>query len=95
MKLLHNGKHASNEIPHFSHSVYKTQCAEKQLVDYSAQSNVLAAPLKCRQHHVQREHQCQTQFSATFENQGSGTIYNTKYMLAIGKENAMRRNAAY
>ena len=26
------------------------------------------------------------QFSATFENQGSGTIYNTKCMLAIGKK---------
>ena len=32
-----------------------------------------------------------TQFSATFENQGSGTIYNTKYMLAIGKKhNALK-----
>ena len=32
-----------------------------------------------------------TQFSATFENQGSGTIYNTKYMLAIGnKHNALK-----
>ena len=29
------------------------------------------------------------QFSATFENQGSGTIYNTKYMLAIGKKNTI------
>ena len=27
-----------------------------------------------------------TQFSATFENKGSGTIYNTKYILAIGKK---------
>ena len=27
-----------------------------------------------------------TQFLATFENQGSGTIYNTKYMFAIGKK---------
>ena len=27
-----------------------------------------------------------TYFSATFGNQGSGTIYNTKYMLAIGKK---------
>ena len=26
------------------------------------------------------------QFSATFENQGSGTIYNTKYVLDIGKK---------
>ena len=31
-----------------------------------------------------------TQFSATFENQGSGTIYSTKYMLALGKKNTMR-----
>ena len=30
------------------------------------------------------------QFSATFENQGSGTIYNTEYMLGIGKKNTMR-----
>ena len=30
-----------------------------------------------------------TQFSATFENQGSGTIYNTKYMLVIGKKNTI------
>ena len=36
-----------------------------------------------------------TWFSATFENQGSGTIYNTKYMLAIGKKNTMRWNAAF
>ena len=90
MKLLHNGKPASNEIQHFSHSVYKTQCAEMQLIECSAQSNELAAALKCRQLHIQRQHQCQTQFSATFENQGSGTIYNTKYMLAIGKKNTMR-----
>ena len=32
-----------------------------------------------------------TQFAATFENQGSGKIYNTKYMLAIGKKhNALK-----
>ena len=31
-----------------------------------------------------------TQFSANFENQGSGTIYNTKYMLAIREKNTMR-----
>ena len=31
-----------------------------------------------------------TQFSATFENAASGTIYNTKYMLAIGNKNTMR-----
>ena len=31
-----------------------------------------------------------TQFSATFENQGSGRIYNTKYMYAIGKKLRMR-----
>ena len=31
------------------------------------------------------------QFSANFENQGSGNIYNTKYMLAIGKKhNALK-----
>ena len=35
------------------------------------------------------------QFSATFEKQGSDTIYNTKYMLALGKKNTMRWNAAY
>ena len=56
MKLLHNGKPASNEISHFSHSVSKTQCAEMQLIEYSAQNNALAAPLKCRQLHIQREH---------------------------------------
>ena len=33
-----------------------------QLIEYSAQSNVLAAPLKCRQLHVQREHQHQRSF---------------------------------
>ena len=65
-----------------------------QLIEYSTQSNDLAAPLKCRQHHIQWEIQHQ-QFSATFENQGSGTIYNTKYMLAIGKKNTMRWNGAY
>ena len=32
-----------------------------------------------------------TQFSATFESQASGTIYNTKYMLAVGKKhNALK-----
>ena len=39
--------------PHISHSVYETQCGEKQLIEYFAQSNDLAAPLKCRQLHVQ------------------------------------------
>ena len=44
-------------------------------------------------------------FSATFENQGSGTIYNTKYMFAIGKklrmwhcftmENPLERNPTF
>ena len=45
-------------------SIYgrKTQCAEMQLIEYSAQSNVLAAPWKCRQLHVQREHQHQRIF---------------------------------
>ena len=62
MKLLHNGKPDSNEIPHFSHSVYKTQCAEKQLIECSAQSNDVAAPLKYRQLHIQREHQHQRSF---------------------------------
>ena len=33
-----------------------------QLLEYSAQSNDLAAPLKCRQLHVQREHQRQRSF---------------------------------
>ena len=40
----------------------KTQCAEMQLIEYSTQSNDLAAPLKCRQLHVQREHQHQRSF---------------------------------
>ena len=62
VKLLHNGKPASNEIADFSHSVYKAQCAEKQLIEYSAQSNDLAAPLKCRQLHIEREHQHQRSF---------------------------------
>ena len=35
------------------------------------------------------------QFSATFENQGSGIIYNPKYILAIGKKTTMRWNAPY
>ena len=35
VKLLHNGKPASNEIPHFSHSVSTTQSAEMQLIEYS------------------------------------------------------------
>ena len=65
-----------------------------QLIEYSAQSNDLAASLKWRQLHIQREIQHQ-QFSATFENQGSGTIYNTKYMLRIGNKNTMRWNAVY
>ena len=30
------------------------------------------------------------QFSAGFENQGSGTIYNTEYMIGIAKKNTMR-----
>ena len=34
----------------FKHEV---QCAEMQLIEYSAQSNDLAAPLKCSQLHVQ------------------------------------------
>ena len=57
-----------------------------QLIEYSTQSNDLAAPVKCRQLHVQREHLRQFWFSATFENQGSSNIYNTKYILAIGKK---------
>ena len=66
-ETVHNVKPALNEIPHFSHSVYKTQCAEMQLIEYSAQSYDLSDPLNCRQLHIQREHQ-PTQFSATFEN---------------------------
>ena len=62
VKLLHNGKPASSEIQHFSHSVCKTQCAGKQLIECSAQSNDLAAPLKCRQLHIQRQHQHQRSF---------------------------------
>ena len=62
MKLLPNGKPASNEIPHFLHSVSTTQCAEMQLIEYSAQSNDLAAPLKCRQPYIQREQQNQRSF---------------------------------
>ena len=34
VKVLHNGKPASNEIQHYSHSVYKTQRAEKQLIEF-------------------------------------------------------------
>ena len=33
-----------------------------QLIKYSAQSNDLAVPLKCRQLHAQREHQSQRSF---------------------------------
>ena len=62
VKLLHNVKPASNEIPHFSHSVSKTQCAEMQLIEYPTQSNDLDAPFKCRQLHIQREHQHQHSF---------------------------------
>ena len=40
----------------------KTQCVEMQLIEYSAQSNDLAAPLKCRQLHIQLEHQRQRSF---------------------------------
>ena len=65
--LLHYGKPGSNQIKHFSHSVYKTQCAEMQLIEYSAQSNDLAAPLKCRQLHVQRELQNQRSFQLTLK----------------------------
>ena len=45
----------------------KTQCAEMQLIEYSAQSNDLAAPLKCRQLHVQREHEHQRSFQLTLK----------------------------
>ena len=48
--------------PHFLHSVCKTQCAEMQLIEYSAQSNDLTAPLKCIPFHVHREHQRQRSF---------------------------------
>ena len=60
-ETVHNGKTGSNEIKHFSHSVYKTQWAEMQL-EYSAQSNDLPAHLKCIQLHVQRENQRQRRF---------------------------------
>ena len=33
-----------------------------QLIEYSAQSNALAAPLKCRQLYIQWEHQHQRSF---------------------------------
>ena len=95
VKLLHNGKPTSNEIPHFSHSVSRTQCAEMQLIDYSAQSNDLAAPLKCRQLHVQREHRRQRSFQLALKTNVLAPFYNTKYTLAIGKKNTMRWNAAY
>ena len=62
VKMLHNGKPISNEIPHFSHSVSRTQCAEMQLIEYSAQSNDLAAPFKCRKLYIQLEHQRQCSF---------------------------------
>ena len=45
--------------PTFLTSFSKTQCADMQLIEYSAQSNDLAAPLKCRQLLVHREHQRQ------------------------------------
>ena len=40
----------------------QTQFAEMQLIEYSTQSNDLAAPLKCRQLPVQRKHQRQRSF---------------------------------
>ena len=40
----------------------QTQCAEMQLIEYSTQSNDLAAPFKCRQLYIQRAHQCQCSF---------------------------------
>ena len=39
-----------------------------QLIEYSAQSNDLAAPLKCSQLHVQREHQRQRSFQLPLKN---------------------------
>ena len=45
----------------------KTQCAEMQLIVYSTQSNDLAAPLKCRKHHIQRENQHQRSFQLTLK----------------------------
>ena len=57
-----------------------------QLIEYSAQSNDLVAPLKCRQLHLQREHQRQGSFQLPLKNQGSGTIYITKYMLGLGRK---------
>ena len=57
-----------------------------QLIAYSAQSNDLAAPLKCRQLHVQRKHHHQRRFHLPLKNHGSGTIYKTKYLLAIGNK---------
>ena len=35
------------------------------------------------------------QFSATFEKQGSGTIYNTKYMLALVKKNTAMKGSLF
>ena len=40
----------------------KTECAEMQLTECSAQSDDLVVPVKCRQLHVHREHQRQRSF---------------------------------
>ena len=48
--------------PTFLTQCLETQSAEMLLTDYSAQINDLAAPLKCKQLHVQREHQRQRSF---------------------------------
>ena len=66
-----------------------------QLIDYSAQSNDSGCSFEMQTTPRSARTSAPTQYSATFENQGYGTIYNTKYMLALGKENTMRRNAAF
>ena len=67
----------------------QTQCVEMQLIEYSAQSNDFGCSFEMHTTTHSARTSAPTQFSATFENQGSGTIYNTKYMLAIGPENTM------
>ena len=61
-----------------------------QLIEYSAQSNDLAL-LWNADNFSFIENISASQLYATIENQDSDTIYNTKYMLAIGKKhNALK-----
>ena len=63
-----------------------------QLIVYSAQSNDLAScSFEMQTTSRSTRTVAPTQFSASFENQGCGTIYNTKYLLALGKKhNALK-----